>query len=182
MDIMSQENKSELPSELEVLKGRADDIGLEYHPSIGVDKLRVKVDAALKPKATSSQVKAINKMEARQEFVKVAKKLKRVRIVNMNPNKRESKGEYITVANKMVGTIKRFVPFDVDWHIENFIYEVLHSRKFRITREIPDGKGGKTTKNSFIPEFNIEVLGDLTKKELEELAADQAKRGAIDSE
>jgi len=166
-------------TELGALKQIADNMGLKYHPSISLEKLKDKVEKAREPVATKA-VEKLNKMDARKTYITEATKLVRVRVVNMNPTRRESKGEYITVSNKMVGTVKRFVPFDVVWHVEEFIYKTLKNRKFRKSIQEPDGRGGKVAKNVFIPEFSVEVLPQLTKKELEELAADQSARGAID--
>lgn len=176
---MTDELEVKQESEIDALKKIADNMGLEYHPSIGVEKLKTKIEKAKEPVATKKVAK-MNKMEARKELIKEAKKLVRVRIVNMNPMRRESKGEYFSVSNKMVGTVKRFVPFDVEWHIEDILYKTIKHRKFRKTVDEPDGKGGKISKNIFIPEFSVEVLPDLTTQELENLAADQAARGAID--
>jgi len=166
-------------TELDALKQIADNMGLKYHPSISLEKLKDKVEKAREPVATKT-VEKLNKMDARKDHIAEASKLVRVRVVNMNPTRRESKGEYITVSNKMVGTIKRFVPFDVVWHVEEFIYKTLKNRKFRKSVDEPDGKGGKISKNLFIPEFSVEVLPQLTEQELKDLAADQAARGAID--
>ncbi len=166
-------------TELDALKQIADNMGLKYHPSISLEKLKDKVEKAREPVATKT-VEKLNKMDARKDHIAEATKLVRVRVVNMNPTRRESKGEYITVSNKMVGTIKRFVPFDVVWHVEEFIYKTLKNRKFRKSVDEPDGKGGKISKNLFIPEFSVEVLPQLTEQELKDLAADQAARGAID--
>ena len=166
-------------TELDALKQIADNMGLKYHPSISLEKLKDKVEKAREPVATKA-VEKLNKMDARKDYIAEATKLVRVRVVNMNPTRRESKGEYITVSNKMVGTIKRFVPFDVVWHVEEFIYKTLKNRKFRKSVDEPDGKGGKISKNLFIPEFSVEVLPQLTEQELKDLAADQAARGAID--
>ena len=41
------EDVLEMPDELTSLKQRADLLGLSYHPSIGLEKLRDKVNAAL---------------------------------------------------------------------------------------------------------------------------------------
>lgn len=166
-------------SEIDALKTIADNLGLEYHPSIGVSKLKAKIEKAKEPVATKKVVN-MNKMEARKDHIQEATKLVRLRVVNMNPVRRESKGEYFSVSNRMIGTVKRFVPFDVEWHVEHVIYQSIKDRKFRKTVEEPDGKGGKVSRNLFIPEFSVEVLADLTTQELKDLAADQSARGAID--
>ena len=166
-------------SEIDALKVIADNMGLEFHPSIGVDKLKAKIEKAKEPVATKKVV-GMNKMEARKGYIKDATKLVRCRVVNMNPTRRESKGEYFSVSNKMVGTVKRFVPFDVEWHVESIIFTTMKDRKFRKTVEESDGKGGKVSRNVFIPEFSVEVLEPLTTQQLKDLAADQSARGAID--
>lgn len=168
--------------ELELLKGRADDMGIKYHPSISLDKLKAKIAEASEPKEKEPTVLALTKNERRKAHIDEANKLIRVRVVNMNPNKRDWKGEFITVSNSVVGTIKRYVEFDVEWHVPNFVYKTLLSRKFRITKDESDGKGGKISKNRFMPEFSVEVLPQLSETELKALAADQAKRGAIDKD
>jgi hypothetical protein len=48
-----------IPDELTSLKARADLMGITYHPSIGVDKLREKVQAALENKPTGSEKKML---------------------------------------------------------------------------------------------------------------------------
>lgn len=177
---MSEENQVEqLESEIDALKLIADNMGLEYHPSIGVSKLKAKIEKAKEPVANKTVTK-MNKMEARKEFIKDATKLVRCRVVNMNPMRRESKGEYFSVSNKMIGTVKRFVPYDVEWHVEDIIYKTIKQRKFRKSVDESDGKGGKIARNLFIPEFSVEKLPDLTTEELKSLAADQSARGAID--
>lgn len=42
-----EEDVIEMPSELDSLKAKADLLGVSYHPSIGVEKLREKINAAL---------------------------------------------------------------------------------------------------------------------------------------
>ena len=166
--------------ELELLKGRADDMGLKYHPSISLDKLKAKIAEANEPVQAAPAV--LSRNERRKAHMDEAKKLIRVRIVNMNPNKRDWTGEFFSASNNVVGTIKRYVPYDTEWHVENFLYKTIKNRKFRVTKEVSDGKGGKITQNRFMPEFAVEELNPLTDKELKALADDQAKRGAVDSE
>lgn len=167
--------------ELELLKGRADDMGLKYHPSISLDKLKAKIEEAGTPKEEPVVAKVAGS-KTRQEHVKEATKLVRLRIVNMNPNKRDWQGEFFSASNRVVGTIKKYVPYDVEWHVPNFIYKMIKARKFRVTKEVSNGKGGKITQNRFLPEFSVEVLPDLTPKELKELAELQAKKGSIDND
>lgn len=166
--------------ELELLKGRADDMGISYHPAIGIEKLKAKIEEANEPVKVDTAAKSSS--DKRKEHIKEATKLVRVRIVNMNPNKRDWPGEIFTASNRVVGTIKKYVPYDTEWHVPNFIYKMIKARKFRVTKEVSDGKGGKITQNRFMPEFSVEVLPQLTEQELKELATVQAKKGSIDND
>lgn len=183
---MSDENNEMVQNELDELKQYCDDNGIGYHPSIGLDKLRIKIDAFHSAQATEeakesvkeSQVKS--KAQRQAEKRNNARKLVRCRITCMNPHKREWPGEYVTVSNAL-GTWKRMIPFNGEpWHVENIMFEALKARVFRQSYDVPDGKGGKVRKNRFVSEFAIEVLDPLTEQELKELAADQKARGAIE--
>jgi hypothetical protein len=192
---MSEELNQDEPiqlDELDTLKFRADKLGIKYHPSIGLDKLRDKVNGALTgepvaeeespaAEATGSADKE-TEGQRRKRLKKDAAKLVRVRISCMNPNKREWDGEIFTVSNKVVGTFKKFVPFNLDegYHIPHMIYEQLLARQCQIFVTVKDERGNKVRKGKLIKEFNVEVLPPLTPAELKELARKQALARSID--
>ena len=166
--------------ELEVLKARADKLGIKYNPSISLVKLKEKVTAELeddtpeevatvKPnKETDVQRKARKRREANA--------LIRVRVSCMNPNKKEWDGEIITTGNTNTGTIKKFVPFNSDegYHVPHMIYEQLLQRQCQVFVTVKNNRGDKVRKGKLIKEFAVEVLPPLTEKELKELAQRQA--------
>lgn len=165
-------------------KSRADMMGITYHPSIGVEKLEAKIAAALADtdeKDTSaptpeSDAQAQAKIAA--ELIAEAGKLIRVRVTNMNPNTRELRGDIFTVSNAVVGTFKKYVPFNTEegWHVPNIIYQHLIERQCQIF--VKNEKGDNVGK--LIREFAIEVLPPLTPEELKELALQQAAAHSID--
>lgn len=175
--------------ELTSLKAKADLLGLSYHPSIGLKSLREKVAAALTdksavPQETESLALPVVEPEAakRSRNRKEASELVRVRITCMNPNKKEWEGEIFTAGNAMVGTFKKFVPFNNEegWHIPRIIYKQLIQRQCQIFVTSKDGRGNKSRKGKLIKEFAIEVLPALTAEELAELAQRQAMAKSID--
>lgn len=173
------------PTELEMLKRRAIDLGVPFSPNIGVDTLRERVANAMQPKA--GDIKPVLGMSAkvaanstRMAMVKEAKKLVRIRIMNMNQSKKDWKGEIFTVSNSVVGTIKRFVPYDVEWHCEEFILKQIKARQMSRFYTVKTDKGMKVRKYRLVPEFSVEVLPDLTVAEVKALADDQTKRGVFD--
>jgi hypothetical protein len=123
----------------------------------------------------------------RQQLFNDNMKLIRVRIQNLDPKKKDLSGEIISVSNKVLGTVKRFVPYgesmdDNGWHIPYVIYKELSSRKFL---QITTSKDRQTKQVKVVKrwakEFAFEVLPPLSEKELKALAAAQAAAGSIEN-
>lgn len=170
-------------AELEALKDKATQLGIKFHPSIGEDKLREKINEALEEedldagedtppeevgteKETQAQFNARKKAEASE--------LVRVRITCMNPNKREWEGEIFTAGNAVVGTFRKMVPFNVEWHVPRIILNQIKQRQCQVFFTARNEKGQKFRKGKQIAEFAIEELPALTEKDLKELAQRQA--------
>jgi hypothetical protein len=175
---MSEEIQAK--SELETLKERADKMGVKYHPNVGVETLRERVNAALAGETTEESKEAEKSSEEetegqrKQRMKKEALKLVRVRVTNMNPNKKEWEGEILTVSNAVLGTVKRFVQFNEEWHVEQIILNAMKERQCQIFQKARGPRGEQIVKPKLIKEFNIEILPPLTEKELKELAQRQA--------
>ena len=191
---MNEEMDQQQPAEAEfdelaALKARADLMGIKYHPSTGIDKLKAKIDLQLSDKKSTEPVKS-NKQSTGKQFMTQkeyqdfefkhrksnAAKLVRVRVTCMNPAKKEWDGEIISVGSAKIGTFKKFVKFNTEdgWHIPNIIFEYLKERKCSIFYTEKDHLGQKVRKAKLVNEFNIEVLPPLTKDELKALAQRQA--------
>lgn len=174
--------------ELQILRDRANLLGVRFHPSISLDKLREKVVAAASGEATPpDEAKAPEPVEEtvgqkRNRMKRDALALVRVRITCMNPAKSEWEGEIVTAGNSLIGSVKKFVPFNADdgWHIPNILLQQLRERQCQIFHTVTDARGNKVRKGKLIKEFAIEVLPHLTPEELAELARRQAMAKAID--
>lgn len=192
MSANDYEDQEVIQDELSALKDRADLMGLSYHPSIGLEKLRTKVQEALSdvpPKVEAVVVPpslSLPHIESAEEFRgrkrKEASELVRIRLSCMNPNKKDWAGEIITTGNSVVGTFAKYVPFAAEdgWHVPRIIYEQLAERKCQIFVSTRDSKGNTTRKGKLIREFAIEILAPLSIEELKELAQRQALANAID--
>ena len=91
-------------NELELLKARADKLGIKYSPNIGIETLKERINAVLSPE---KEPVAVNAEDAERTRVRNdALKLIRCQIVNLNPNKKAWEGEIITVWNKYTGTVR----------------------------------------------------------------------------
>lgn len=196
-----QENEDTLvQDELTALKARADVLGVQYHPSIGLDKLRAKVAAAMsddpaakadaedEPSGAAGTAPApeapVESEGARLRRLKQeANRLVRIRLTCMNPAKKDWEGEIITVGNSLVGTLKKFIPFAAEegWHVPQIMLEMLQARQFQhfYTEKSKGGIGVRRGK--LVREFAIEILPDLTAQELKDLGQRQAMaRGGSD--
>lgn len=198
---MSNDNDENLTvtpeAELASLKARADAMGIAYHPSIGLEKLRAKVNAAINDDpemdetstsataaaaTTTTPSKTETPEQKRSRLKKEANALVRVNITCMNPAKREWPGEIFTVGNAAVGTIKKYVPFNTSdgWHIPAMMLEQIRERQCQIFVTDKSKNGVTVRKGKLIKEFAIEVLPQLTQKELDELARRQALAGSVE--
>lgn len=183
---------------LAAMKARADMLGVKYHPSISLEKLREKVNAALAdqespvdddddapaeaPTAPAPVVRQETEGERRKRKKLEAAELIRIRVTCMNPAKKEWDGEIFTAGNSVVGSFTKYVPFNADegWHVPRIIYKQMLQRQCQVFTTVTDHRGNKSRKGKLIKEFAIEVLPQLTKEELEELARRQAMAKSID--
>jgi hypothetical protein len=118
----------------------------------------------------------LTKQQLRNESIREANKLVRIRVVNMNPNKREWAGEIITVSNSVVGTFRKFIPFKntEGYHVPQIILQALRERQCQIFVNGTTSNNQRIKRPVLIPEFSIDVLPPLTVEELKELAQRQA--------
>ncbi|AYA64330.1 hypothetical protein [Alteromonas sp. RKMC-009] len=166
---------------LEQLKNEADALGVNYHPSIGEDKLAAKIaefKSGLKGEAAPAEAEPAPVNDV-AELKKQAGKLIRINVSCMNAAKKDWDGEIITAGNTTVGTFRKFVKFNTEegWHVPQAIYNVLKARKYNVfyTKKTKNGVNQRAAR--LVNEFSIEVLPDLTEAELADLAKAQAARG-----
>jgi hypothetical protein len=208
-DVLPEAGTGEL-QELTVLKDQAARLGITYHPAIGLDKLRDKVNLAVRAGKSESFVEddyddvplltepvhtdtsgtaiediiagylereaaALTPAQKRNQAIKDANKLVRIRINCMNPAKRDWSGEMLSVSNSVVGTYKKFVPFSnaEGWHVPHIIVQALQEKMCQIFVNGTNAQGVKIKRAQLIKEFSIEIMDPLTDLELKELAQRQ---------
>jgi len=196
---MSDDNSTKDPEdipaqdELTLLKDRCKQVGLQFHPSISLDKLKEKYAAfmdddeksepteTLQEKADKIVPKGESARAKRQRLRKEAARLVRVRIACMDPNKKDYEGEVFTVSNSIVGTFRRYVPFNADdgWHVEKIILDHMKEKVCQVFVTRKDDKGNKVKQPKQIKAFSIEILDPLTPAELDKLADRQKMAGTV---
>lgn len=184
-------------SEFDMLKAQADQMGITYKANIGLETLRSRVKARLENDdeptdgdeddvSDALEVKQPAKSALSKDQIMQAERTKqhreqmalvRVRIACLNPAKATVPGEILTVANKYVGTVRKYIPFgeatDNGYHVPRILLNELKSRKFNSIKTRKGDKGAIEVTQRLVPEFSIEELEPLTKEELAKLAAQQ---------
>lgn len=173
--------------ELTALKQRADVMGIKYGGQIGLDKLKARVQEKMLDLNTNAADAALNEMDVPKESYlapvretkgqkrvrlrKSALELVRIRVTNMNPNKGNLKGEILCVGNSVIGSIKKFIPYNAEegWHVPRILLTQLQNRVYMSHFEVKVGKQ-KIKRHKLVKEFAIEILPPLTAEEVKELA------------
>lgn len=186
--------------ELEMLKNRARIMGITFSNNIRADTLRARIKAQLEGEdQQQEEVEASKdgkdaqeltpiqkKMAKRQKMVREQMRLVRVRVTNLNPNKKNLPGEIFTFANETLGAVRKYVPYgevtENGYHIPYCIYNQLKSREFLLIKTRKGRNGRPVVETSMAREFALEVLPPLTEKEIAQLAAAQAAKGGLNDE
>ncbi len=192
---MQEESPIPTITEIDLLKQRADMMGIKYHPLISLEKLKAKVIHAQMSSAKDNRgddeddepiqkkkKTELSPQEKKEALRKYASELVRVNVVCMNPNKKNWTGEYISAGNSVVGIYTKFVQFNTTdgWHIPRIIYNYLLEKQCQVFYTATTSRGNKIRKGKNIREFNIELLPPLTPVQLKELAAMQAATHSLD--
>ena len=190
-DLEMKQYESE-KEEMVYLKDRAKQMGMKVHPSIGIEKLREKVNGAITsegpvtvdvpmPTKVAALTESISQRNTRLR--KEANRLVRINITCMNPHLAKHKGDFASVSNGAIGTVKKFVPYNTGepYHIPIVLLKVLQEKKFQqfYTTKIA---GKEVKKSRMVSTFAIEVLPNLTKEELKTLADRQTATRSLEGE
>lgn len=186
-ETVNQETEAEVtetkPDELALLKKQADTLGVSYKGNIGIEALKARIQEKLGTGEEEVEVAPVKRKSLVQAMRDKHMRLVRCRISNMNPAKASIPGEILTVANRFIGKVAKFVPYrgyDDGYHLPACLYEAIKDREYLRIVKIKDKVTGREyDKAEMVKEFAIALLPDLTPAELAKLAADQRARGGV---
>lgn len=189
-------NDPEKQAELDLLRGQADAMGINYHHRAGIPKLKALIaEGQAMPGEAAETVMTDEQFQEKKQFIpgvdfmteeqfqqqfgltpqQEANKLIRCRVTCMNPLKREWRGEILTVMTSKLGTFKKFIPFDGQpYHIPQIIFDFMKERECTTFISVKDKRGNETRKAKMMKEFSLDKLEPMTNQELKELAQRQA--------
>jgi hypothetical protein len=156
-------------------------LGLTFGPNEGIPSMRQKlIDAREQILRDPAEQEAETKLppseqEEKRKLRLENTKLVRIQIACLNPAKSELPGEIFTVHNDIVGTVKKFVPYNEageQYHVPMMLLKFLKRKKYLQIKDPPkDSRASPSTK--LVSEFSITILDQLTPAELRELARAQ---------
>ena len=160
---------------LEELKAQADEMGLKYNGNISATTLQERINQALAvdDEVVEVPVKPTNPVA---EMRKQATRLLRVTITPMDVLKRDYRGEFFEISNRVL-KVKRFIPYGVPTHIEAVLLTEIRNRKFRMTIPATRESGAESR---LVTAYAIQELPPLTEQELKNLAKAQQARNSIE--
>ena len=180
---MSEDVTSKTEFELEARKELARSMGIEFHPSIGLEKLNAKIQDAVDAETAELSAPVAEEVKGStertpEEIRAEAMRLVRIRVSCMNPAKKDYEGDIFATGNTIVGTVRKYVHFNVEWHVPNIIYNLLKTKKYQafVEKKVRSDTGVvvRVKEGRLIPEYAIELLDPLTSQEIGKLAQRQA--------
>jgi hypothetical protein len=124
--------------------------------------LKARINMPILP---SFQTRAKQQQESRNRCAKQV----RIIVHCNNPLKKSWQGEIVTASNAL-GTWKKYIPFDVEWHAPQIVVNAMKEQKYSFFYSKKSFLGMTVRKAKLKPSYNIETLEPLTKEEVAELA------------
>lgn len=199
---MTDTATTETTLDLDALKAQAELLGISVHPAAKAPTVAAKIKAHIdkygnQPVPASDDEEGSSSEEyvptneeilkqpgGREKLIADAMRLVRINVTCMNPAKREWPGEPFSVGNAVIPAYSKFVPFNTTegFHVPHCMYEVIRDRVCNIyeSKKLKNGQTVRRAKQ--IKEFAIDVLPQLTPKELADLKKMQAAKAGSDEE
>ena len=169
-------------NELETLKAQATKMGISFHPNIGLETIKKRLKAKQEPtietvktvETVSKSAPVITKREILNQRKNNALRSIRVQVTCMDPSRKAYQGQIFSVGNRLVGMVKKFVQFEVPFHVPSIILEQIKNAQYRHSYKIRDARGNDIPQSKLVPAFSVVELPELTDAELKDLQQRQA--------
>ena len=185
------QNTPELDQAIGSLKKQADLLGIQYKANVSMatlqkaikDKLEAptSVEASDAVQSTAGQA-VVAKGKTAEQLHSEAMKLVRVIITPMDSLKASNMDSDVFCAgNSVVGTVKRVIPFGVEWHVEQILLNSIKERKFQMYTIKKHGNREETVARQ-VRAYSVTELDPLTQEEIDALADVQLRTRSLDDD
>ena len=176
--------------DIEDVKAELTGRGIKMHHKTNAIKLRKtlqddvdKNDTKVPVEVKSSPVKPA-KVKKKPEMTLEEKclHLKRIIVIPNDPEMSGHSGLVFTVIVSAINNgkaIKKYVPFNNEegWHVPNVICNQIANAEMQKFKSVKTHNGETVLQPYQAKKYNVQVLPDLSQKEIDKLAASQAARG-----
>jgi hypothetical protein len=180
--------------DIEDVKAELTGRGIKMHHKTNAIKLRKtlqddvdKNDTKVPVEVESSPVQPAKaeKKSVKKSTMTLEEKCMHLKRIIVTPNDPELSGHSGLVFTVMVSAvnngkaIKKYVPFNNEegWHVPNVIVNQIANAEMQKFRSVKAPNGDTVLQPYQAKKYNVQVLPDLTQKEIDKLAAAQAARG-----
>lgn len=180
--------------DIEDVKAELTGRGIKMHHKTNAIKLRKtlqddvdKNDTKVPVEVESSPVQPAKaeKKSVKKPTMTLEEKCMHLKRIIVTPNDPELSGHSGLVFTVMVSAvnngkaIKKYVPFNNEegWHVPNVIVNQIANAEMQKFRSAKAPNGDTVLQPYQAKKYNVQVLPDLTQKEIDKLAASQAARG-----
>lgn len=159
--------------DLETVRAKATELGLDYHPAMKAETIQKLIDAHLNTDtndaiAPSQSQETPAQKEARE--LKEALSLIPITITSMDPADASVTAVTVSVGNRKLGQITKVIPFGHKWYMPKILVDHLKAQQFCRSSMIPVPGGQERLQTQWIQKYAIQEHPLPTPDELAALA------------
>lgn len=158
--------------ELETVRAKATELGIDYHPAMKAETIQKLIDA----KASSDDEKSAKAEEKAAAEAEEDQRLKEclalipVTITSMDPADSAVTAVTISVGNRKLGQITKVIPFGYKWYMPKILVDHMRSQQFCRSSMIPVPGGQERLQTQWIQKYAIQEHPIPSPQELADLA------------
>jgi hypothetical protein len=162
--------------DLEVVRAKAKELGVDYHPAMKAETIQFKIDEFLSsaPDIIQPPVKDETAAQRSDRRLKEAMALIPVTVTSMDPADTNLTAVVVSVGNKKLGQVSKAIPFCYKWYMPRILVNAMRRKNFVRSSMVPVPGGNERLQMQTIPKYAIQEHELPTPKELAELARVQA--------
>lgn len=167
--------------DIEVVRAKAKELGVEYHPAMKAETIQAKIDAVLtsNPAPSVSNIPALPAIET--EAQKIERELKEalalipVTITSMDPADAQLTGTSFSVGNRKLGQVTKAIPFGMKWYMPRILVDEIESKMFIRPAMVATPGGNERLDTQWIKKYAVQRHPMPSQAELDELAKAQSQ-------
>lgn len=153
--------------ELETVRAKATELGIDYHPAMKAETIQKLIDAHSNTESTEAAETAEQEEDRK---LKECLALIPVTITSMDPADAHVTAVTISVGNRKLGQITKVIPFGYKWYMPKILVDHMRSQQFCRSSMIPVPGGQERLQTQWIQKYAIQEHPLPSPQELADLA------------